>query len=117
MFGGVNFGGVYDDTWSWDGKTWTRETLRRSPSARSSYVMSTLAHRVVVFGGGPGYLNDTWVLRKNSWRELETSANPAGRTGSALEYDAARREAVLFGGYIVDGSGAHAVDDTWSLHR
>jgi hypothetical protein len=70
LFGGDNGGGdccriYYNDTWTWDGVTWTQQSPAISPPARTAHSMAYDASlgQVVVFGGTSGppqALNDTW---------------------------------------------------------
>jgi hypothetical protein len=64
LFGGFNGITFFNETWEWDGTTWTQQTaLTGSPAGRADHVMAfdALRHRVVLFGGIPGLLGDTWV--------------------------------------------------------
>jgi len=66
LFGGHdgNQPGRLNDTWVWDGTTWTRKSPASSPSSRFGHAMAYDAARgqVVLFGGWDNNsLNDTWV--------------------------------------------------------
>ena len=52
MFGGYD-GGVFGDTWEWDGNNWRRRTPLSSPAARSAPALAydSARGRVVLFGG------------------------------------------------------------------
>ncbi|MBI2841288.1 MAG: hypothetical protein HYX75_23460 [Acidobacteria bacterium] len=55
--------------------------------------------RMLASGGGPGTpLDETWTWDGVLWRQQHPSGSPAARFGSAMAFDAARQEAVLFGG-------------------
>src|SRR5207244_1638764 len=60
LFAGFDAAGYLDDTWTFDGTTWTREAPPLSPSARAaaSIAYDAVAHRLVLFGGydGTSYL-------------------------------------------------------------
>src|SRR5687767_936871 len=64
LFGG-RAPGFGQDTWEWDGATWTRRFPANSPSARGGHRMAfdSVRARVLLFGGtdGSGVLNDTWA--------------------------------------------------------
>src|SRR5712692_7118621 len=72
LFGGFNFAtGNFNDTWSWDGATWTQVMPASSPPPRHFAAMTRdRAGRVVLFGGEAPHdsannvvlLNDTWSL-------------------------------------------------------
>src|ERR1700691_2324253 len=61
----------YDDTWEWDGTSWTQLTVAQPDTAdggslgRSMHAMAQLGSEVVLFGGtaNPGQfdLGDTWT--------------------------------------------------------
>lgn len=72
VFGGVALGreGLVglNDTWTFDGRSWSQRTRAVAPSPRSAAAgaYDPVHHRVVVFGGiagghGTTMLNDTWV--------------------------------------------------------
>jgi hypothetical protein len=104
-----------DDTWTFDGTTWTQESPAHQPPERfdSSSAYSPRLHGVVVFGGGSpnGNLNDTWEWNGTDWRQLHPGTPPAKRDSPGMAYDKATRMIVMFGG---DVSGNPA-GDTWGL--
>jgi hypothetical protein len=70
LFGGLT-GTVaqFNDTWSYNGKTWTQLASERQPPGRwdGGMVYDALNQRLVLFGGQFwenefGFLNDTWVF-------------------------------------------------------
>jgi hypothetical protein len=64
-FGGISNGGRLNDTWTWNGTTWTRQSPADFPSARTNAPMaydSGTGQFVLVGGyGSGGSFNDTWV--------------------------------------------------------
>jgi hypothetical protein len=102
LFGGViaGLGTVYNDTWVWNGETWTQKTPATSPAPRSGFAMAYDAARqqVVLFGGAVGSqgTQETWLWDGNNWTLADPAAKPPGSGGSAMTYDAAREEIVLF---------------------
>ena len=108
LFGGYN-GNYLDDTWEWDGTTWTqRATSGPSPRMHPAMAYDTARGRVVLFGGSNGnYLGDTWEWDGTTWTQRATSG-PASRYGHAMAYDTARGWVVLFGGY-----NGNYLGDTW----
>jgi hypothetical protein len=115
LFAGI-VGGVSgaQDTWEWDGSTWTQKTPAVSPSARSDYGMTyDVAHRqVVMFGGSGGPLQDTFTWDGTSWVHPITAAqaSPGALAFQAMTYDSARGRMVLFGG---QDNGGNASQLTW----
>src|SRR5262249_13427243 len=56
------------------------------------------------------YDNDTWAWNgTTAWTQLSPSAPPTARYGSAMAYDSASGQMVLFGGY----NGTTYLNDTW----
>jgi hypothetical protein len=112
MFGGVNGGGLRDDTWTWDGTTWTRRYPATSPSARFGEGMTYDAvHGQVVLFGACCDRRDTWTWDGTTWTRQHPPTSPSARGEMGLAYDAARGDAVLFGGNSDDGG---RLGDTWT---
>ena len=64
MFGGDNGTTYLNDTWAFDGVTWTQVATDTPPPARAAAQMAydSVTHKVVLFGGYNGrYLGDTWL--------------------------------------------------------
>lgn len=122
LFGGVNIGEnlLLNDTWTWDGTDWTEQTPVAPPPARLFATMTYDAAigQMVLFGGlgnGPDsneiMLNDTWYWdAAGAWFQQSPLPNPAVRQASAMAFDAASSQVVLFGGT----SGDHDANDTWT---
>jgi len=115
LFGGTLFPTVYNDTWTWDGSNWQRESPPASPPARAGLAMTydEVRGNTVIFGGGSisGYFNDTWVWDGTTWAQQFPATSPSARGGSGMAYDAAREQVVLFGGGEADGT---CLGDTWT---
>ena len=62
--------------------------------------MAAVGRSIVVYGdfGNSSYLGDTWMLSGTTWT-LVSATGPAARSGGPLAFDAARHDAVLFGGH------------------
>ena len=115
LFGGFGSGGELNDTWTWDGSTWTQLQPRVVPPGRNAASLAYDArdHQTVLFGGccqNSPYqaFNDTWTWDGRSWTEQVPDVSPSGRVGAALSYDDALHEIVLFG-----GANASPFNDTW----
>jgi RHS repeat-associated protein len=118
LFGGDAGGsGVLGDTWTWDGRSWTRRTPASSPSPRAAGVMAWDAglRRVVLYGGrtaGGRAAGDTWTWDGSAWTQLHPAVSPGPLEGATMAADAAQQGLVLFGGT----AGATAPRDwTWSF--
>lgn len=111
--------GAIDDTWIWDGLTWTQKSLARSPSARYYHVLvyDVSTNQSVLFGGVhdmggdplPPILNDTWIWDGSNWIQMSPATSPPVRDAAGASYDSVRAQIVLFGGFNYDGLRA----DTW----
>jgi hypothetical protein len=114
MFGGVLANGAQtNDTWLWDGSSWSQQFPTTPPYVRGGHAMATDAarRRVVMIGGS--FANDpfAWEWDGSNWHP-QFVASPSPRAGPGLAYDTVRRQIVLFGGGI-SGTG---FTDTW-LYR
>jgi hypothetical protein len=108
LFGGSTVNdsaGTYlNDTWTWDGVTWTQQFPAVSPPARQcstpGMVYDGVTGTVLLFGGGnsTGNLDDTWIWdgKAKTWTQLHPVTNPS--TTGLMAYDGADKQVVLFGG-------------------
>ena len=109
-----------NDTWTWDGTTWTQQFPSVSPSPRVSYMAYDEATKtVVLFGGnnGAGALGDTWTWDgvAKTWTPQNPSASPSVRL-APVAWDRATSNVVLFGGGNLHPSAGPgtAYGDTWN---
>lgn len=118
LFGGQGIASVVNnETWEWNGATWSQRQVL-GPPPRFSHAMAYDAARgvTVLFGGsgplpasGPRPLyNDTWEWDGARWTQRYT-AGPSPRYGHAMVYDSLRHVTVLFGGT----SSNAANSETW----
>lgn len=118
----VEFGGwnapsgtiVFQDTWEYDGTTWTLRTPATVPDERDSHMMAydSTRGRTVMFGGWDFNfvrLGQTWEWDGTNWLDRMPANAPSGRTLAAMAYDAGRGVTVLFGGE----DGVNLLADTW----
>jgi hypothetical protein len=112
--------GLFGDTWTWDGKTWTQLHPLQLPGPRSGAAIAYDAgrHVVVLFGGsGTGYgtgLRDTWVWNGQNWLKEYPAVSPPARTNASMAYDVATHQVILFGGYDFSAGYPGAMNDTWA---
>ena len=101
----------FDDTWEYDGTTWT-SVAAAGPSARTAPAMTYDRARghTLLFGGGDWnpYFGETWTYDGATWTELMPTMTPSNRQSARMVYDSARSVAMLFGGD--DGT---ALNDLW----
>lgn len=109
LFGGyevVNGAVVYvDDTWTFDGTTWTQVATRSAPSPRTSASMAfdAVTGELVLFGGYNGTLRlgDTWTFdgSRMRWRAERPKVSPVAVTGPMAFQDPGTGHACVFGGF------------------
>ncbi|MBM3124909.1 MAG: hypothetical protein FJZ87_07505 [Chloroflexi bacterium] len=109
MFGGAtgyignNQWDYKNDTWEWDGQTWTRMSPDVYPPARLDHALAYDENRgvIVMFGGlgQSGRLSDTWEWDGRTWTEKKSRDHPSPRSGHEMVYDPVRKKVVLYGGY------------------
>ncbi len=112
-------GPYLDDTWEWDGTTWTERT-QSAPSAAGDFAlaMDPLRGVAVRFAGfiGSTRADQTWELRDVGWRAIELAIRPPPRSDPALAYDPRGGGFLLLGGRSRDSShGIVALNDFWRL--
>jgi Protein of unknown function (DUF4232)/Galactose oxidase, central domain len=122
LFGGAaccsaNRGSIeLNDTWVWDGATWTQRHPATAPAERANFVMaydSTRQQTILLGGliqGGSASSMDTWAWDGAEWHPLDPTTVPQSRVFSVLADDPALRRLVLFGGYW----GVGRMNDTWT---
>lgn len=136
VFGGNDL----NDTWSWNGTTWTQvadagdagctSACTDSPPASYGDTMAydAATHQVVLFGGSniSSNFNDTWVLTYQggtfTWTQVDDAGDagcttnctnsPPARNVTSLTWDPATSQLVMFGGELTAGS-ANGLSDTW----
>jgi hypothetical protein len=110
LFGGSG-ADVTNDTWTWDGKSWTQRTPASNPTKRkgAALVDDPDRHVVLLFGGDNSgiYRGDTWQWDGSNWTQLQPAHSPSPRTGAAVTYDTVNHVVILFGG---DPAGS----ETWT---
>jgi hypothetical protein len=89
LFGGEQDANhILNDTWAWNGTTWTELTVANPPPPRFHAGMTTFQNQIVLFGGAgviPAnpWFNDTWAWDGTTWNELATTG-PSQRYGYVL---------------------------------
>jgi hypothetical protein len=124
MFGGsaTLFGsccGDLNETWIWDGTTWTQAFPPVSPPARrfdgQGMAYDAANGNVVLFGGATQsgtVLGDTWTWdgKTRTWTQHFPAASPSARGFAGITYDGETGRVILFGGY----DGTKNLADTWA---
>jgi hypothetical protein len=121
-FGGAySWGGLSNETWSYHAGSWSSlvSSVKGAPPPRAlaSMAYDPALGEVVLFGGNGPYpaswhmTNDTWMYLNLSWTLLSNASGPSPRYQSAMVYDNADSELVLFGGV----NQTQAYSDTWVI--
>jgi hypothetical protein len=121
MFGSMNtspFGGAsVNQTWEFNGTTWTQIFPAATPGGRGNYgaCYDQNRSRVVLYGGTANSMfpiaeSGTWEYDGTTWTQITTAASPGPLERPAMCYHASIGKAVLFGGIDPQIGG---VDTTW----
>lgn len=118
IHGGLQGQTNLDETWQWDGQTWTRAAAI-GPGAREGALMvydSALA-TMILFGGSTPDLEihgDTWEWDGQAWTQV-SDTGPAPRFPGGMVYDPARGQTLLYSGHFADSTGDFVnYDDLWA---
>ena len=116
-----------DQTWTWNGSTWTQAHPVKSPPALAdvSLAYDASSRQVVLFGGygqsvslsgnlaslitGPPS-RQTWTWNGSTWTQAHPAKGPPALYGGSMAYDASSKRVVLFGGSNASGP----IDSTWT---
>ncbi len=115
LFGGDTGGGypgLSDETWEWDGTSWTQRTVNGPPARFLHGLAYDSARRVTVLYGGAlrdqSYTDDTWEWDGTTWREQPVHGPPP-LAYHEMVYDGAHGATLLFGG----STSTAPADGTW----
>jgi hypothetical protein len=106
LFGGSTGSARLNDTWEWDGHTWTEVRAKLAPAARASHAMTydALRSRVVSIGGyDENSLADSWEWDGKTWARLKDGPDILH---TAVAFDAPSNRMLVFGGFYHDGRTA-----------
>jgi hypothetical protein len=103
VFGGAAGDVLPDDTWEWDGATWTQHITNPAPAATfwGAMAFDGSSGCVLLFGGmnsSAQTLGETWAWDGLAWRQLHPPTHPPARVGHAMVWDGARGRLLLVGG-------------------
>ena len=107
---------LLNDTWNWDGTTWTQLFPSNSPSERSdaSMAFDPATNQLILFGGydsSGNVLNDTWNWNGTTWTQLFPPTSPPAREEAVMAFDPGINQLILFGGQSRESGD---LTDTWS---
>jgi hypothetical protein len=98
----------FDDTWEWDGQTWTRITLEKSRAVSSVALLYDERQQLPILMDGQGL----WVLKDSRWYQPNYPQTPPGRWAGSLAADPPHQQIILFGGF----QGQEIFNDTWTFN-
>jgi N-acetylneuraminic acid mutarotase len=110
LFGGL--GAEPNDTWEWDGTTWTK-VADTGPEGRAAAVLASTGSALFLHGGAANdgtVHGDTWQWADGEWTKLQ-EVGPAPRFQHAMAFDTDQRRLVLFGGQ----NAGRIFADTWEV--
>lgn len=130
LFDGTNTNAtMLNDTWTWDGTTWTEQSPATSPPARefASMIYDSNSGSVVLFGGcskpdltydcQTPQLGDTWTWDGSNWTQQQPAASPPPRAGAATAVDGSGQPLIVGGQSGPEFNsvyGTNFVRDTWT---
>jgi hypothetical protein len=118
VHGGLQNGTSFNETWEWDGRTWTRFT-GPGPGAREGALMAYDAARAktILFGGSTPDMEihgDTWAWDGQTWTQV-SETGPAARFPGGMVFDPLRQQVLLYSGHFAEPTGEFIrYDDLWS---
>ncbi len=112
LYGGFDGTTYTDETWLWDGTTWTRQKKNPAP-ARSHTAMwfDPTIKKAVIYGGIGRPTADDRITRyddmwsfdvNNGWTQI-TTTTPGPRYGAQVAINPITNKVMLFGGLVVQG--------------
>ena len=108
-----------NDTWSWNGQTWTQDHPAATPPAleHPSIGYDPNSGTTLLFGGlsltgSLGPTNATWSWNGKTWSLLRPSTSPPGRESASMTFDPTTGHELLFGGE--NAYQSKTLNDRWS---
>jgi hypothetical protein len=106
LFGGYGTSEMFNDTWTWDGTTWTQRSSLNKPGPRAFHALAFAIRsaKVLLFGGlrPDGLVSDeTWTWDGTDWTQELPTNRPLERVWSAAASDPTA-SIILFGGTTPD---------------
>ncbi|MBL8752033.1 MAG: hypothetical protein JNK15_01925 [Planctomycetes bacterium] len=99
LFGGIAVGiALSDETWAFDGSTWThlQPVVRPQPRYNALLVYDSVRQRAVLFGGrNSALLNDTWEFDGTNWAPVATPSSPTPSWLAKAAHDPVRQRVVM----------------------
>ncbi len=81
-----------NDTWTWDGGTWTQQLPANNPPRREDAAMAHDSARQMVVLFGSISMHDTWTWDGHDWTEQNPSNGPPAQAWAAMIDDTGERD-------------------------
>lgn len=103
-----------NDTWEWDGTSWSLRAPVTKPPGRTEYALAydPIRSVIVMFSGRDGSttLDDLWAWDGSTWVALPSPpTRPTARGSASMAWNPARGRLLLFGGQ----TASTYFNDTW----
>lgn len=121
LYGGLQSGPtlVLNDTWLWNGATWTQLTPTTTPPPRWGHklVFDSRRQRLVTFGGRSptttAVANDTWEFDGVDWLQVFPAQSANARAFYGMAFDERRGKTVMYGTQSGSTLGTAGGNQTW----
>lgn len=129
LFGGYGTSNYFNDTWLWDGTTWTEVKNGEKPNHRGLTMMwyDPLQEKTILYGGiGRANLDqkvtryaDMWSFNGSGWTKMSVSQTPGERLGAQIAINPTTGKLLLMGGLRAESDEKGKVirqyfsNDTW----
>jgi hypothetical protein len=112
LFGGDGPGpnDEFNDTWEFDGITWTEKKNISAPPPMEKHSMVYDADRNLVVLNGSG---QTWEYDGIDWTQKD-GTQPTAAFSASMVYDSTKKRIVLFGGLASNGQVIVPLNETWT---
>ena len=101
LTGSNRVGTFSNDTWIWNGTTWTELQTSNAPPARTGgqLVYDSLRQQTLLFGGYnlTGYLNDMWSWNGTDWTQLYPATLPPPQARYRVTFHDQLKQVILLG--------------------
>lgn len=130
LFGGFSGNNYNDQTWTWDGSSWTEVKIndRDRPGRRGLMAMwyDPLAQKTILYGGFGRQsidddierFSDMWAFDGSKWTKLNVTETPGMRFGPQIAVNPTTGRLLLFGGLRAQQLDEDSItqffdNDTW----
>ncbi|HEX3746262.1 MAG TPA: putative Ig domain-containing protein [Bryobacteraceae bacterium] len=109
---GMGYANALQDTWTWDGTSWTPQENETFPAPAFGPSLADGPTGPVLFGGYDNtgdLLNQTWVWNGSDWFLKSPLISPPARAFAGMVFNSSTGVTILFGGTGASG----ALNDVW----